>query len=64
MNIPIPFWVMRRLVTKYPWLLSEPGRVTRSKNVGCGEFLFKFGFSAEDRQKYRELEAKRAAEKR
>jgi hypothetical protein len=64
MNILVPFWFMRFLVRKFPWLLAENGQVTRSKDVGVGEFLFKISFSDEDKRKYREIEARREVKNR
>lgn len=37
MDIKVPFWLLRRLVKRNPWLLSATGTVSRSLVV---EFLF------------------------
>ena len=37
MDIKVPFWLLRRLVKRNPWLLSATGAVSRSLVL---EFLF------------------------
>ncbi len=37
MDIKLPFWLLRRLAKRNPWLLSTTGAVSRSLVVG---FLF------------------------
>ena len=34
MDIKLPFWLLRRLVKRNPWLLSNAGTVSRSLIVG------------------------------
>jgi hypothetical protein len=34
MNIRLPFWLVRRLAKRNPWLLSATGSVSRSLVVG------------------------------
>lgn len=33
MDIKVPFWLLRRLVKRNPWLLSATGSVSRSLTV-------------------------------
>jgi hypothetical protein len=36
MYLPLPTWVVRRIVRQNPWLLSDDGTVSRSVTYGFG----------------------------
>ena len=36
MYLPLPMFMLRRLVRRYPWLLAEGGGVTRSRTLNLG----------------------------
>lgn len=33
-SVPIPLWILRRVVKRNPWLLSDEGRVRRTLTWG------------------------------
>lgn len=43
MNIRLPFWLLRRLAKRNPWLLSTTGTVSRSLVVGFLLWEFTIG---------------------
>jgi hypothetical protein len=36
LNFPLPIWLLRWLVRRNPWLLSDSGKVTRSRTLDLG----------------------------
>ncbi|MBC9208897.1 hypothetical protein IBL26_18770 [Roseomonas aerophila] len=36
MRFPLPLWLLRRLVRRNPWLLSDSGQVTRGRKLDLG----------------------------
>jgi hypothetical protein len=39
-NLPIPFWILRRIVRRNRWLLSDTGDVNRNVVIDLGLFEF------------------------
>lgn len=35
-SVPLPFWLVRRIARRNPWLLAENGQVTRSGELDLG----------------------------
>lgn len=36
LHLPLPLWLLRRIVRRNPWLLSDSGQVTRGRKLDLG----------------------------
>lgn len=62
MYIPLPLFVLRRLVRRHPWLLSDTGTVSRAVTLNLGPLKLEIQSQAALRAKQKaKLQAEAAA---